>query len=87
MDWTIENNKLVKEFKFENQTKLAEFFGIVAAHADEVNHHPDVSVFKAFQMRIELSTHDKKAITEKDYALSKFIDEAFEKFYLKRNLN
>lgn len=80
MNWLIENDKLVKQFSFKNQRKLAEFFGIIAIHADEVNHHPDVSIFKASKMKIELSTHDKDSITELDYSLAKFIDEAFEKF-------
>lgn len=80
MEWKTENNKLVKQFSFESQTELAGFFKLIAKHADEVNHHPDVSVFKASQMKIELSTHSKNAITEKDHALAKFIDEAFENF-------
>lgn len=80
MDWSVENNKLVKQFSFKSQTELAAFFSQIAKQADSVNHHPDIFVFKAFQLKIELFTHDKKAITEKDHALAKFIDDAFEKF-------
>lgn len=80
MDWSVENNKLVKQFSFKSQTELAAFFSRVAQHADAVNHHPDISVFKAFQLKIELSTHDKNAVTVKDHALAKFIDDAYAKF-------
>lgn len=83
MDWLVENTKLAKQFSFKSQTELAAFFSEIAQHADSVNHHPDIFVFKAFQLKIELFTHDKNAITEKDYALAKFIDDAYAKFILK----
>lgn len=74
MNWLIENDKLVKQFSFESQTKLAEFFKMIAVHADKINHHPDVTIFKCSQLKIELFTHDKNAITEKDYSLAEYID-------------
>lgn len=75
MNWLIENNKLVKEFKFETQTELAEFIKVIALYADEIGHHPDFSVFKCSQIKFEISTHDKNEITDLDYKLAKFIDE------------
>lgn len=84
MNWLIENDKLVKQFSFKSQTKLVDFLKVIAIQADEVNHHPDVSIFKASKMKIELSTHDKDSITELDYSLAKFIDEAFEQFTVEK---
>ena len=74
MNWSIENNKLVKQFSFENQTQLVDFLKVIAIQADKIGHHPDVSIFKCSEMKIELFTHDKNAITEKDYSLAEFID-------------
>ena len=77
MSWSIENNKLTRQFSFENQTKAIEFLLKIAKKSDEVGHHPDVSIFKCSQVRIELFTHDKNEITELDYALARFIDSVF----------
>jgi len=75
MNWPIINNKLVKEFSFNNQTDLAEFIKVIALYADEIVHHPDFSVFKCSQIRFEISTHDTNSITALDYKLAVFIDE------------
>ena len=74
MNWKIENNRLTKQFSFENQTQLVEFLLIIAKKADEIGHHPDVSIFKCSQLKIELFTHDKNEITELDHSLAGFID-------------
>ena len=73
-------NKLVKQFSFADLTKLSQFLEIIAMHADKVNHHPDVNIFKANQMKIELMSHDKNAITERDHSLADFIDGAYDEF-------
>lgn len=85
MSWSIENNKLVKEFSFSDLTQLASFLLIIAVHADTVNHHPDVTIFKAKQMRVELMSHDKNAITERDHSLAAFIDDAYGQFLANSN--
>ena len=74
MDWEIQNNRLTKSFTFKNQTQLAEFFLKVASHADQLGHHPDITVFQCSKMKIELFTHDQQKITELDYTLAEYID-------------
>lgn len=74
MSWQVQNNRLTKQFSFENQTQLAEFLLEIAKHADTIGHHPDVSIFKCSQMKIELFTHDKNEITGLDYALAEYVD-------------
>ena len=74
MDWEIQNNRLTNSFTFKNQTQLAEFFLKVALYADQLGHHPDVTVFQCSKMKIELFTHDQKKITELDYTLAEYID-------------
>jgi 4a-hydroxytetrahydrobiopterin dehydratase len=74
MSWNIENNRLTKSFSFTNQTELSEFLLKIAKHADQVRHHPAVTIFKCSKMKIELFTHDKNQITELDYSLADFID-------------
>jgi 4a-hydroxytetrahydrobiopterin dehydratase len=73
MEWEVIDGKLVNNFKFKSQTELANFLLKVAKYADEINHHPDCKIHKAFQLEISLFTHDKNEITNLDYQLSEFI--------------
>ena len=77
MKWKITDEKLVNNFEFKSQTELAQFLLKVAHYADEINHHPDCKIHKAFQLEITLFTHDKKQITELDYRLADKIDSLF----------
>lgn len=74
MEWNVMDGKLVKNFKFKSQTELAQFLLKVAASADEMNHHPDCKIHKAFQLEITLFTHDKNEITSLDHQLAEKID-------------
>ncbi|MFN4233166.1 MAG: 4a-hydroxytetrahydrobiopterin dehydratase [Bacteroidia bacterium] len=74
MSWIIQDNKLVKEFRFKNFEEAFAFMQKVAIVAEKLNHHPNW--YNSYNyLRIELSTHDKgNIITEKDYQLAKEID-------------
>jgi len=73
MEWNVIDKKLVQNFKFKSQTELAEFLLKIAHYADEINHHPDCKIHKAFQLEITLYSHDKNEITPLDYQLSENI--------------
>ena len=49
----------------------------VANYADEINHHPDCKIHKAFQLEITLFSQDKHEITDLDYQLAQKIDALF----------
>jgi 4a-hydroxytetrahydrobiopterin dehydratase len=68
------DSKLVKNFTFKSQTELAQFLLKVAKHADEMHHHPDCKIYKAFQLEITLFTHDKNEITQLDHQLADIIE-------------
>lgn len=74
MEWKVIDEKLVNNFKFKSQTELVQFLLKVANYADEINHHPDCKIHKAFQLEILLFTHDKNEITDLDYQLAQKID-------------
>ena len=69
--------KLVNNFKFTSQTELAQFLLKVANYADEINHHPDCKIHKAFQLEITSYSHDQNKITDLDYQLAEKIDSLF----------
>ncbi len=73
--WKEQNNKLSREFIFENFTEAFAFMTRVAFLAEKLEHHPEWSnVWN--KVNISLSTHDAgNVVTEKDRALAKAIDE------------
>ncbi len=77
MEWIVIEGKLVNNFKFKSQTELAQFLVKVANYADEINHHPDCKIHKAFQLEITLYSHEKNEITNLDYQLAQKIDDLF----------
>ncbi len=74
INWETLNGKLVSNLKFKSQTELVEFLLKIANLADEMNHHPDCKIHKAFQLEISLFTHDKNEITDLDHQLAQKID-------------
>ena len=73
MEWIVVEGKLVNNFKFKSQTELAQFLVKVANYADEINHHPDCKIQKAFQLEITLYSHVQNKITDLDYQLAEKI--------------
>ena len=78
MEWNVIDEKLVANFNFKSQTELVQFLLKVANYADEINHHPDCNIHKAFQLEITLYSHDKNKITKLDYQLAQKIDDLFQ---------
>lgn len=71
--WKTENNKLVKEFIFQDFKQAWAFMSRVAELAEQYNHHPDW--YNSYnKVRIELTTHDQGMITDKDVQLARAID-------------
>ncbi len=72
-NWEIENQKLTREFIFKDFTTAFAFMSSVAIYAEKINHHPEwFNVYN--QVKIQLTTHDAKGISSKDFALAKIID-------------
>jgi len=75
MKWQEVNGRLVREYDFGSQTELAQFLLKVAQLADKADHHPDARITKCSHLKLELFTHSKNRITEKDENLATAIDE------------
>jgi 4a-hydroxytetrahydrobiopterin dehydratase len=74
MEWTEQNNRLKKNFKFKDFSEAFAFMTRVAMIAEKMDHHPFwTNVYNT--VTIELSTHDAgDVVTEKDRKLAKAID-------------
>jgi len=72
--WKEENNKLVREFVFEDFIEAFGFMAKVAIIAEKMDHHPNWSnVYN--KVTIELTTHDAgNTVTSNDRNLAKAID-------------
>ena len=73
--WTESDNKLTREFKFNNFKDALLFINKVADISEKYNHHPEIYNFYN-RVKLSLCTHDKGSIiTDKDYNLAQKIDE------------
>ena len=75
MEWTEQNNRLKKTFKFRDFSEAFAFMARVALLAEKMDHHPYwTNVYNT--VNIELSTHDAgDVVTDKDRKLAKGIDQ------------
>lgn len=71
--WTVENEKLHKEFQFDSFVEAFGFMASVALIAESMNHHPEwFNVYN--RVTVELATHDAGGISALDFELAQKID-------------
>lgn len=75
--WSHEEDKLKKEFSFDNFRDAMAFITRIAFEAEEQVHHPEL--FNVYNtVNIALSTHDAGGkVTEKDVKLAKSIESLY----------
>lgn len=72
--WEREANKLIyKEFTFKDFLEAVEFVNKVAKIAEAEGHHPDIYIFYN-KVKLSLSTHAAKGLTENDFILASKVD-------------
>lgn len=71
--WGLEGGGLEKEWMFEDFTAARAFVNKVADLATQLNHHPTI-FWEYNKVRLILTTHDERGITEKDFVLAEGID-------------
>jgi 4a-hydroxytetrahydrobiopterin dehydratase len=65
--------KISRQFTFQNFIQAFEFMTLCANYAEEINHHPDWSN-SWNTVQVELSTHSAGALTELDIKMASFMD-------------
>ena len=71
--WTINNQTIKKEFKFNNFIEAFGFMSKVALLSEKIDHHPNwQNTYN--KVTIELTTHDIGGITSNDVKLAEAID-------------
>ena len=71
--WTVENEKLHKEFQFDSFVEAFGFMASIALIAESMNHHPEwFNVYN--RVTVDLATHDAGGISALDFELAEKID-------------
>ena len=73
--WELAKNgkSIGKEMKFKNFDKAMDFVNMVADRAEQEGHHPDIEIAYD-KVRLTLSTHAVKGLSENDFILAAKID-------------
>ena len=71
--WSVKNNKLHKEFQFNNFNQAFGFMTRAAMEIEKMNHHPEwFNVYN--RITVELTTHDAGGITNNDVNLARILN-------------
>ena len=73
--WKQAGNTIQKQYTFANFKEAVFFINGVAAVAEKVGHHPDITV-SYNRVTLSLSTHDAGGVTAKDFDLAKRVEAA-----------
>ncbi len=72
--WEREGSAIAKTFDRGDFAGSIEFAQQLAAPAEAMNHHPDLSISWS-QVRVSLSTHSAGGLTARDFELARRIDQ------------
>lgn len=64
---------LRKRFEFTSFVQAIEFVNGLAAVAEQLQHHPDITI-RYRRVTLDLTTHDAGAVTERDEELARAAD-------------
>ena len=71
--WSVVNEKLHKEFQFDDFNQAFGFMTRAAMEIEKMNHHPEwFNVYN--RITVELTTHDAGGITKNDINLAKILN-------------
>lgn len=74
--WKKEGEEILRVFQFPAFMDSISFVNQVAAHAESVDHHPDMLV-QYNRVTLRLSTHDAGGISRKDFDFAAVADGLF----------
>ncbi len=75
--WTVVEERLMREFEFDNFSSAKTFVDLISVLAEEANHHPEIHFGWGYAV-VELFTHDEGRITQKDIDLAGSINASME---------
>jgi 4a-hydroxytetrahydrobiopterin dehydratase len=76
--WTSDGTRIEKTFTTKGWKSAIAFVNRIASAADAADHHPDIHVEGYKRVRVVLTTHATKGISQSDVDLARVIDRLFE---------
>ena len=73
-DWRLGGKNILRDFRFRDFREALAFVNAVGAIAEEEGHHPDLLLHGWNRVRIALSTHAIRGLSENDFILAAKID-------------
>lgn len=73
--WTQQGPWLTKQYEFEDFQEALAFVNTVGDIAEDMNHHPDITIQNYNQVVLNITTHDAKGITETDFDFVDAVEE------------
>jgi 4a-hydroxytetrahydrobiopterin dehydratase len=75
--WTYNDNKISKEFKFNDFMDSLNFINVLAPFCEQLDHHPDVHIFYS-KVLFELQRFDLGGkVTDKDFMVAGEIERLY----------
>lgn len=71
--WAKKGDKLERTLVLKDFRAVISLVNKIAEVAEKMNHHPDLEIFDYKKLRIKISTHEAKRLTEKDFSLAEAI--------------
>ena len=72
--WSILGGAFVREFAFPTFAAAAEFVARVGRLADDIDHHPEVSLRYPGVVTVHTTSHDADGVTARDVRLAALVD-------------
>ncbi|MFN5496903.1 MAG: 4a-hydroxytetrahydrobiopterin dehydratase [bacterium] len=72
-EWSQPGEEIQRTYRFKDFVEAMAFVQAVAAHAEAVQHHPDILI-RYSRVTLSLSTHDAGGITDKDFDFARTAD-------------
>jgi 4a-hydroxytetrahydrobiopterin dehydratase len=74
--WRVVDEKIFREFRFEDFSRAFAFMTACAIHAEKKNHHPEwFNVYNV--VKVWLVTHDVKGISKRDLEMARFMNHLY----------
>ena len=74
--WALTGDSIVREFRFRSYLKGLEFSYSLGKVAEEQGHHPDILIGWR-RVRVTLTTHDIKGLSENDFIMAAKAEKIF----------
>jgi 4a-hydroxytetrahydrobiopterin dehydratase len=75
-EWRREGDAIIRTMTFKDFREAKAFVDLVADVANETDHHPDIHLENWNQVRLVLSTHSVRGLSDDDFAVAARIEKA-----------